>query len=130
MQDVADLSSDDYLASDDYLPGNGLSGYSSPGYEALFEGVAQLRGRREELKLKISEGAVMLGEVWEMSKSDEAVADTKLLSLMDCVPNLGKVRGRRLLEDLGLADSVKLGEVTAEQQSELLMRLVSYGCVV
>ena len=89
-----------------------------------------MREQREKLKAGIGNGELLLGEVLSRSDADEGIADIKLLSLMDCVPKLGKVRGRRLLENLGWAETVKLGELAEEQQEELLGRLADHGCEV
>lgn len=98
--------------------------------EVVFERASEVREKRKRLKAEIESGAVLLSEVLEIARSDESVADTKLLSLMDCVPLLGKVRGRKLLEELRWAESVKLGELTSEQLRTLLDRLADHGCAV
>ena len=89
-----------------------------------------MREQREKLKSGIGNGELLLGEVLSRADAEENIADIKLLSLMDCVPKLGKVRGRRLLAKLGWAETVKLGELAEEQQEELLGRLADHGCEV
>ena len=89
-----------------------------------------MRGQREELKAGIGNGELLLREALSRSEAEEGIADIKLLSLMDCVPRLGKVRGRRLLGNLGWAETVKLGELAEEQRRELLSRLADHGCDV
>ena len=89
-----------------------------------------MREQREKLKAGIGNGELLLGEVLSRADAEECIADIKLLSLMDCVPKLGKVRGRRLLGNLGWAETVKLGELAEEQQEELLGRLADHGCEV
>lgn len=98
--------------------------------EAVFAKAAEVREQREELKAGIGNGELLLGEAFSRSEAEEGIADVKLLSLMDCVAGLGKVRGRRLLGDLGWAETVKLGEVAEEQRRELLSRLADHGCDV
>lgn len=98
--------------------------------EAVFAKAAEVREQREELKAGIGNGELLLGEALSRSEAEEGVADIKLLSLMDCVPGLGKVKGRRLLGDLGWTETVKLGEVAEEQRRELLSRLADHGCDV
>ena len=89
-----------------------------------------MREQREKLKAGIGNGELLLGEVLSQSDADEGIADIKLLSLMDCVPKLGKVRGRRLLGKLGWTETVKLGELAVGQRTELLERLADHGCDV
>ena len=89
-----------------------------------------MREQREKLKSGIGNGELLLGEVLSRADAEEDIADIKLLSLMDCVPKLGKVKGRRLLGKLGWAETVKLGELAEEQQEELLSRLAEHGCDV
>ena len=45
---------------------------------------------------------------------------TYLVKILDVVPGLGKVAGRRLMQSLGLDPFVTVGELTAEQRSSLL----------
>ena len=99
-------------------------------YEAVFAKAAEVRGQRDGLKAGINSGEMLLGEVLGKADADEGIADIKLLSLVDCIPGLGKVRGRRLLGDLGWAETVKLGELGSKQQGELLGRLAEHGCSV
>ena len=99
-------------------------------YEAVFAKAAEVREQRDGLKAGINSGEMLLGEILRRIDADGGIADIKLLSLMDCVPGLGKVRGRRLLGDLGWAETVKLGELAGKQQKELLSRLAEHGCDV
>ena len=99
-------------------------------YEAVFAQAAQVREQRDGLKAGIGSGEMLLREVLGRADADEGIADIKLLSLMDCIPGLGKVRGRRLLGDLEWAETVKLGELSGGQQGELLGRLAEHGCDV
>ena len=105
------------------------SGWSAE-YEAVFAKAAEVRSQRDGLKAEIDNGEMLLGEVLGRADAEKGIGDIKLLSLMDCVPKLGKVRGRRLLEDLEWAETVKLGELASEQQEELLSRLADHGCRV
>ena len=98
--------------------------------EAVFAKAAGVREQREEFKAGIDNGELLLGEAFSRSDAEEGIADIKLLSLMDCVPGLGKVRGRRLLGNLGWAETVKLGELTEQHRRELLSRLADHGCDV
>ena len=99
-------------------------------YEAVFAKAAEVREQRNGLKTGIESGEMLLGEILGRTDADGGIADIKLLSLMDCVPELGKVRGRRLLGDLGWTETVKLGELSGGQQGELLGRLAEHGCRV
>ena len=99
-------------------------------YEAVFGKAAEVRSQRDGLKAEIDSGEMLLGEVLSRAEAEEGIGDIKLLSLMDCIPQLGKVKGRRLLVDLGWTETVKLGELEGGQQEELLSRLADHGCRV
>ena len=101
-----------------------------PEYEAVFAKAAEVRSQRDQLKGGIGSGETLLGEVLGRADAEEGFGGIKLLSLMDCVPGLGKVRGRRLLGDLGWAETMKLGELSGGEQGELLGRLAEHGCRV
>ena len=101
-----------------------------PEYKAVLAKASEVRSQRDALKSEINSGNLLLREVLNQADAEKAIADIKLLSLMDCVPQLGKVRGRRLLGNLGWSETVKLGELASEQQEELLSRLADHGCRV
>jgi hypothetical protein len=66
-----------------------------------------LRQRRRRLVQEIAEGRVDLADV---ATGDDAAA-IKLISLAEAVPDVGKVRSRRVLDLLGLRHGTRWGEL-------------------
>lgn len=54
-----------------------------------------------------------------VSDADPAVT-TYVVKLLDVTPNVGKVKGRRLLHDLGIGEFVRICDLSSSQRSELL----------
>jgi hypothetical protein len=75
---------------------------------AAAEAAEDLRLRRRHLVQEIAEGRVDLADV---ATGDEAAA-IKLVSLAEAVPDVGKVRSRRVLDVLGLRHGTRWGELT------------------
>ena len=51
------------------------------------------------------------------------MANIKLLTLLEAIPNIGKVRSRRLLDELGISPKRRLRGVGARQRERLEERL-------
>jgi len=90
--------------------------------EALVR-AAHARAVRAELKAEVAAGNVSLAEVMARADDDEVVANIKLLTLLEAVPNIGKVRSRRLLGELGISERRRLRGVGSRQRARLLERL-------
>jgi hypothetical protein len=84
---------------------------------------AQARAVRAELKAEVAAGNVSPAEVMARADNDEVVANIKLLTLLEAVPNIGKVRSRRLLGELGISERRRLRGVGDRQRARLLERL-------
>lgn len=54
------------------------------------------------------------------SGDDSPTSRVYVVKLLDVHPSTGKVRGRRLLAELGLSEFVRVGELTNAQRTEIL----------
>lgn len=79
--------------------------------------VALLRSARQEAVEKAARGE--LSEVLA-SSPDSATAFTYLVKLLDVHPALGKVKGRRLMADMGLDPLVRVSGLTAGSKQRIL----------
>ncbi len=66
-------------------------------------------------------GSVTLPELFDQI-GDETVAKMKVLAVLESLPGLGKVKARRLMEEVGIADTRKLQGLGANQRKTLLER--------
>jgi len=88
---------------------------------AALEKAAAARRQRAELKEKLKMGSVTLPELFDQI-GDETVAKMKVLAVLESLPGLGKVKARRLMEEVGIADTRKLQGLGANQRRTLLER--------
>jgi hypothetical protein len=90
--------------------------------QAALEKAAQARRQRAELKEKLKMGSTSLGELFTMADTDETVGKMKVLAVLESLPGLGKVKARRLMDDVGISESRRLRGLGKNQRDELLTR--------
>ena len=49
--------------------------------------------------------SISLSDLLEQAESDEVVAGTKVLAVLESLPGMGKVRARKMMDEIGIADS-------------------------
>ena len=80
----------------------------------------EARRVRAELKQLLKTGSLTLEDVFERAEQDDLVAGIKVSALVVSMPHMGKVKARRLLEDLRIADNRRLRGLTERQRTDLL----------
>jgi hypothetical protein len=88
--------------------------------QAALEKAAKVRRERAEVKEKLKLGSLSLAELLGQADSDETVGKMKVVSVLESLPGLGKVKARRLMESVGISDSRRLQGLGAKQRAELL----------
>ncbi len=88
--------------------------------KAALEKAAEARRVRAELKERLKMGSVTLDEVLELASTDEIVGKTKVLAVLESLPGVGKVKARRLMEEIGIAESRRLRGLGDQQRAALL----------
>ena len=81
---------------------------------------AEARRVRADLKQRLKMGSVTLAEVLQQASADEIVGKTKVLAVLESLPGVGKVKARRLMEDIGIAESRRLRGLGDQQRAALL----------
>ena len=74
---------------------------------------------RAEVTAALRDEAMSLEDVLERAGSDEHVNRLKVLSLLESVPGLGKVKSRRLMAEIGIAESRRVRGLGPEQRKAL-----------
>ena len=64
---------------------------------------AEARSARAELKNQLKIGSVSLAEA--LASTDSTVGKLKVVSLLESLPGVGKVKARKIIEDIGIAAS-------------------------
>ncbi len=88
--------------------------------QAALAKAAEARRARAELKEKLKLGSLSLAEVLEQSQDDELVGKTKVLAVLESLPGVGKVRARRTMEEIGIAEGRRLRGLGDNQREKLL----------
>lgn len=87
---------------------------------AALEKAGLARKARAELKERLKLGSVTLAEVLTMGETDDIVGKTKVLAVLESLPGVGKVKARRTMEEIGIADTRRVRGLGAQQRESLL----------
>ena len=90
---------------------------------AALKKAAEARTARAELKEKLKMGSVTLREALEKADNDPVIGKLKVLNLLESLPGLGKVKARRLMEEIGIAETRRVQGLGAQQRQSLLDQL-------
>ena len=90
---------------------------------AALQKAGEVRAARAELKEKLKMGSVSLADVLKQADTDEVVGKLKVLSLLESLPGVGKVKARRLMEDIGISESRRVKGLGPQQRQSLLEQL-------
>ena len=82
---------------------------------------AEARAARAEIKARLKMGSMTLVEV--LQSSDVNVGKLKVVSMLESLPGVGKVKARRLMEEIGIADNRRVQGLGAQQRQSLLKTL-------
>jgi hypothetical protein len=91
--------------------------------QAALEKAAQARRMRAELKEKLKMGSVTLAELLRQADTDEIVGKMKVLSVLESLPGLGKVKARRLMDEVGISETRRLHGLGEQQRKRLFEKL-------
>ena len=91
--------------------------------QAALEKAAQARRMRAELKEKLKMGSLTLGELLQQADSDEVVGKMKVLAVLESLPGLGKVKARRIMDEVGISETRRLQGLGDQQRRKLFEKL-------
>ena len=90
--------------------------------QAALQKAAAARRQRAEVKEKLRMGSLTLRELFEQGDRDETLAKLKVVSVLESLPGVGKVRARRLMQELDISESRRLRGLGRNQREALLGR--------
>lgn len=93
---------------------------SAEAREAALAKAAHARKVRAELKQHLKDGEIVFADVLDRAENDEFVAKTKVLTVLESLPGVGKVKARRTMERIGIAESRRIQGLGDNQRRELL----------
>ncbi len=82
---------------------------------------AEARAARAEIKARLKMGSMTLAEALE--SEDVNVGKLKVVSLLESLPGVGKVKARRVMEDINIADNRRVQGLGPQQKQKLLEQL-------
>jgi hypothetical protein len=86
---------------------------------ALAKG-AEARRARAEVKERLKTGSMPLSELLAQAEKDEIIGRMKVLSVIESLPGIGKIKARRIMEEIGIAETRRVQGLGAVQRKRLL----------
>lgn len=93
--------------------------------EAALAKAAEARRVRAEVKERLKMGSLNLAELFTLGDRDDILAKLKVVNVLESLPGVGKVRARRIMEELEISESRRLRGLGANQREKLLERFPS-----
>jgi len=91
--------------------------------QAALEKAAQARKARAELKERLKMGSLTFEELLAQAERDEVVAKMKVLAMLESLPGVGKVKARRIMEEIGISENRTLHGLGEQQRKKLFEKL-------
>ena len=87
--------------------------------EALAK-AAEARRARAEIKEKLKMGSITLSELLANAADNDHIGKMKVLAVLEALPGVGKVKARRTMDDIGIADTRRVRGLGDQQRTKLL----------
>jgi ribosomal protein S13 len=72
------------------------------------------------LKEKLKMGQITLASLLERASTDELVGKMKVISVLESLPGIGKVKARKLMDEIGVAETRRLQGLGSNQKERLI----------
>lgn len=82
---------------------------------------AEARTARAEIKARLKMGSMSLKAA--LDSDDPNVGKLKVVSLLESLPGVGKVKARRVMEEIGIAENRRVQGLGTQQRAALLDQL-------
>ncbi|MFD2795397.1 integration host factor, actinobacterial type [Promicromonospora vindobonensis] len=89
---------------------------------AALEKAAEARRARAEIKNKLKYSQGSLKEVIEQGQKDDVVGKLKVVSLLESLPGVGKVKAKAIMEEIGIAETRRVRGLGPHQSAALIER--------
>ncbi|MCP4304449.1 MAG: integration host factor [bacterium] len=80
----------------------------------------EARRVRAEVKQLLKTGSLSLEDVFERAEENDLIAGIKVSAVVVSMPHMGKIKAKRLLEELGIAENRRLRGLGPRQKEALL----------
>ena len=68
-------------------------------------------------------GSLDLKELFDLAGKEESVGKMKVLAVLESLPGLGKVKARRIMEEIGISETRRVQGLGAKQREALFEKL-------
>lgn len=82
---------------------------------------AEARTARAEVKNKLKIGSLSLAEA--LASTEDTIGKLKVVSLLESLPGVGKVKARKIMDEIGIADNRRVQGLGQQQKASLLEQL-------
>ncbi len=89
---------------------------------AALEKAAEARRVRAEVKNRLKRSGASIGEVIAQGQTDDIIGKMKVSALLESMPGVGKVRARRVMEEIGISESRRVRGLGSNQIAALIER--------
>jgi hypothetical protein len=90
--------------------------------QAALAMAAEARRRRAVVKERLKAGDLCLKELFDQGDADDVLAKLKVVSVLESLPGVGKVKARRLMQEMDISESRRLRGLGDNQRRKLLDR--------
>ncbi len=87
---------------------------------AALEKAAAARRQRAAVKEELKAERLSISELFERSERDEVLGKLKVVSMLEAMPHTGKVKARRLMQDLDISESRRVRGLGPNQKQRLI----------
>lgn len=87
---------------------------------AALEKAAEARRVRAEVKELLKTGSLQIADLFKRAESEDLVAGLKVESLIAAMPGTGKIKAKRLMESLGIAENRRIRGLGTKQKEALI----------
>lgn len=88
--------------------------------KAALEKAARARRVRAEVKELLKTGSMTVQQLFERADRDELVAGLKVESLIAAMPGTGKIKAKRMMESMGIAENRRIRGLGDRQKEALI----------
>jgi hypothetical protein len=91
--------------------------------KAALEKAAESRRARALVKAELKSGELDFTELCKRAETDEVIGKMKVISVLESLPRVGKVKARALLEHASVSDTRRMQGLGKNQRERLLEKL-------
>ncbi len=89
---------------------------------AALKKAQEMRSKRAQIRENLKQGALTLEKILS-SPDDNVISRMRVAYLLESLPRIGRVRSRKIMEEIGIHESRRVQGLGARQKEALLKRL-------